>query len=139
MRRYYSYREGNGPWHIFGERKQPKSRDRGRATQRFLDGRDSFQAFMLPGGHDLIGDTRAEMPECDGSAYSDRMWQWDHEKMQRCTAEHIGGPFYRATEEQMSAFLSAYFDKPLKFVALWQGNNAASGYEYYLFFWREAA
>lgn len=79
------------------------------------------------------------MPTCDGSVYSDRLHQWDHEKYVACAEKHLTGQWHTNTPSQLGAFLSEYMGKSVQAVTLWQYNNASSGFPVWLVFYRDVS
>lgn len=133
-RRYYSYTQGNGPWHILGLRADVDDDDlieNERAMRRTHGQAWGRGGFRDP---DLMNEF-GPYPPSDHSVYSDRMCQQDREKYEAARERACGGkPFYHCTQEELSQFLTLYYGKPQEFVALWQGNNASNGFEYWVFF-----
>ncbi len=70
--------------------------------------------------------------------YSDRMAQWGHAKFQTACATGPKQHFRYWTPAQVSKFLTAYFGKPIRAVALSEGCNVSSGYPYWVFWFRDA-
>lgn len=76
-----------------------------------------------------------------GSAYSDRMMQWDYEKFNKSCEEVWGNKgqlfhSYIRQPKDIEKFLQLYFDKPnLKLARLVEGCNVSSGYPYWVFEW----
>lgn len=75
--------------------------------------------------------------------YSDRLWQRDVTAFEAAViaAGKVGSGqrFDQYTARQASAFLSAYWDKPIECVALAEGCNVSNGYPYWIFWYRDAA
>ena len=118
MRRYYSYTEGNGPFHVWGEN-LPKY------ERRIFEGRVEYPEPVAPQGA--------------SSVYTDRLYQWDAQKHDDLCRKHFGNEsqhWHERTPEQTSAFLSDYLDKPVQAVACWQVNHAANGHPIWLLFYR---
>jgi len=137
--RYYSYTQGNGPWHILGKRPQGdvNSRRREACAREVVFGPTLGRRGFEMRDRDLM-DSFGPYPEADHSVYSDRMFQWDSEKFVTAKKEACGNkPFYHCSEEELGHFLSLYNGTPQEFVALWQGNNASNGFEYWIFFYND--
>ena len=66
--------------------------------------------------------------------YSDRLWQADPAKYEKLQAL-VGCRFEQARPEQLDAFLSAYWGKPIVVAAFAEGCNPSSGYPYYIFWY----
>lgn len=100
---------------------------------RTRDKRDysySYDEFFIFGSRSVIA-------RVAGADYSDRLWQWDHQKADSLWAKHVATRWAHATGEQLSAFISAYHGKDLKVVALAEGCNPSSGYPYWIIWYRE--
>lgn len=73
--------------------------------------------------------------ETNGSAYTDRIWQWDHDLSTRLWEKHAGKrvsphDLSRVSPKVMEAFLRERFDHPkLTIVVMMDGCNQSSGYE----------
>ena len=77
--------------------------------------------------------------KCD-AVYSDRLYQWDYEKYNRCCQEvfkNKGQQFYQRNPKDIEKFLSMYFDKQIKLTAIMQGCNQSSGFPYWIFLYEE--
>lgn len=75
-----------------------------------------------------------------GAVYSDRLYQWDWEKYNRCCQEvfeNQGQQFYQREPKEIERFLSMYFDKEIKLTAVMQGCNQSSGFPYWIFLYEE--
>lgn len=119
---YYSYTQGNGPFHVWGEN-PPRIHP---MLAQAMRGRDVEPEELV-------------MPDKAQTVYSDRLLQWDSEKHDALCRKHFGNEgqdWHGRTPELIGAFLSDYMGKPVKAVALWQYNNAASGYPIWLIFFR---
>jgi len=69
--------------------------------------------------------------EVNGTVYSDRLQQWDYQKTENLKQKHFGnkGDYYdNRTPEQIEAFLSEYFEKPVKIIFIMKYCNFSSGY-----------
>lgn len=74
------------------------------------------------------------------AVYSDRLYQWDYEKYNKCCHEVFkvkGQHFGKADPKNIEKFLSMYFDKDIKLKAVTQGCNQADGNAYWVFFYEE--
>ena len=74
------------------------------------------------------------------AAYSDRLFQWDSEKYNKCceeTFKNKGQYFYEREPEEIQKFLSLYFEKEVKLTAVVQACNQATGYPYWIFLYEE--
>ena len=76
--------------------------------------------------------SRKDIEEADDGLYSDRIFQWDHEKASECWKKHIRGRWEHATPKEISAFLSEYLERPVVATALAEGCNASNGYPYFI-------
>lgn len=77
--------------------------------------------------------------KCD-AVYSDRLYQWDYDKFNRCCKEvfkNQGQYFSERDPKEIEKFLSLYFEKEVKLMAITQGCNASTGYPYWVFFYKE--
>lgn len=70
------------------------------------------------------------------AVYSDRLGQWDREAFNR--GWEAGGKkrFNQMNEGEVSAFLTAYWNKPTEAVALAEGCNVATGFPYWIIWYR---
>lgn len=74
------------------------------------------------------------------AVYSDRLYQWDYEKYDKCCQEvfkNKGQAFYQREPKEIEKFLKMYFEKEIKLTAVAQGCNQATGYPYWVFFYEE--
>lgn len=71
-------------------------------------------------------------------AYSDRIWQWDHEKAQQATDAANTTDAPTGSPMWYEHYLSSYLGKPVKLCHIIGGVNVSSGYEYFCFGWRDA-
>lgn len=74
------------------------------------------------------------------AVYSDRLYQWDYEKYNKCcqeTFKNQGQSFDKREPKEIEKFLSMYFEKEIKLTAVTQGCNQATGYPYWVFFYEE--
>lgn len=90
----------------------------------------SYDEFFIWGSRETA--KRAE------GLYSDRIWQWDRAKADRCWYEHVGKRWDCATGRQISRFLSDYLGKPVKATALAEGCNPSNGYPYWIVWFKDA-
>jgi len=81
-------------------------------------------------------------PEKHGNCsavYSDRLWDWDFKKYNRCCKEvwnNEGQYFSNRSPESIERFLRLYNDKPdLKLVKISEGCNVGNGYPYWIFWY----
>jgi hypothetical protein len=75
----------------------------------------------------------------DSAVYSDRLMQWDFTKFNRCRKEVWGDQgqlFFNSKKEDIEKFLSLYFNEDIKLTAIMEGANLASGYPYWIFYYR---
>lgn len=76
--------------------------------------------------------------ECS-AVYSDRLFQWDYEKYNKCCQEvfkNQGQQFYKREPKEIEKFLGMYFEKEIKLTAITQGCNQSSGYPYWVFYYK---
>lgn len=76
--------------------------------------------------------------------YSDRMYEWDCEKFDRCIMEvwptgNHGQYFSRDRVEDIKKFLDLYFGYPVTVHGVLQGCNVSSGYPYWIFVFTKEA
>lgn len=72
----------------------------------------------------------------DGCVYSDRLFQWDWEKYNRCCEEVWGNQgqyFNNRMPEDIEKFLSLYIGKKIKLTAIMEGCNWSNGYPVWVF------
>lgn len=77
-----------------------------------------------------------EATQAKDSVYSDRMYQWDFKKFNRCAREVFGNEgqdFSRRETSKIQEFLSRYLGKPVKLLKVSQLVNASSGFPYWHF------
>lgn len=70
--------------------------------------------------------------------YSDRLWQWDSGKYDKCCQEVFGDTgqyFSRRKPEDIERFLSLYFGDEIELLAILEGCNQGNGYPYWIFFY----
>ena len=76
--------------------------------------------------------------ECS-AVYSDRLFQWNYEKYNKCCQEvfkNQGQQFYEREPKEIEKFLGMYFEKQIKLTAIVQGCNQSSGYPYWVFYFK---
>jgi len=71
------------------------------------------------------------------AVYSDRLSQWDYDKNSQCVRDHLptGRNDYAwrtANQKQASAYMTAYYGKPYRAVAIAEGCNVSNGYPYWI-------
>jgi len=74
------------------------------------------------------------------SAYSDRLWGWDHKKHDCLCQKHWnnrGQYWHERTPKEISSFLSDYYGKKCTVVKIVLYENAANGYPVWNIFWTE--
>lgn len=74
------------------------------------------------------------------AVYSDRLWQWDYEKYNRCCQEvfkNQGQRFDEREPEEIERFLSMYFGNEIKLLAIMKGCNVNSGFPYWIFLYEQ--
>ena len=74
------------------------------------------------------------------AVYSDRLFQWDWEKYNKCCKEvfkNTGQFFDKREPKEIEKFLSLYFNKEIKLTAVAQGCNQATGYPFWVFFYEK--
>jgi hypothetical protein len=78
-------------------------------------------------------------PEC-GGYYSDRLFQWDHKKYDKCCREVWGneGQHFDSREpKDIENFLRLYNDDPeLELRKISEGCNVGNGYPYWVFWYK---
>lgn len=76
----------------------------------------------------------------DSAVYSDRLYQWDTKKYNKCYQEIFkksGQIFNGKNPDGINKFLNMYFDKDVRLTAIMRGCNISSGFPYWIFFYRE--
>lgn len=74
--------------------------------------------------------------EPNTTLYSDRLWQWDSDKYNKCNNEVFGNTsqyFNISEHKKIEKFLSLYLDKPVKLVKIKEEINVSNGYPYWRF------
>lgn len=77
-------------------------------------------------------------PLLDDAVYSDRLSQWDYDKYEAACkhAFKTGGQFSTKSLDEISDFLSYYFDKKVECTCIMEGCNVATGYPYWIFYYK---
>jgi hypothetical protein len=86
----------------------------------------SYSEFFHFGNHAEIDMYKTE------ANYSDRLSQWNYDQY-RSACAMLTGRFEHCGSQQVSDFLSHYFEKPVVAVAMAEGCNPSSGYPYFIF------
>lgn len=110
---------------------------RQRVDPKWVDPKRTRGKHSHPYAYDAFYHWRDRHIKRAHAVYHDRMQQWDWDKFEKARKLITGKWFYECTREELSAFLSAYFDKEIKAVALVEGCNQTSGYPYWVFYYRE--
>ena len=116
---------------IFGEVVEPQFVD--------LDGNEiKRNPFTHPYSYDeyVIWKDENFNKEKYSAVYSDRLYQWDYEKYNKCCQEvfkNQGQRFNQRDPKEIEKFLSMYFDERIKLTAIMQGCNQSSGFPYWIF------
>ena len=116
---------------IFGEVVEPQFVD--------LDGNEiKRNPFTHPYSYDeyVIWKDENFNKEKYSAVYSDRLYQYDYEKYNKCCQEvfeNQGQRFDRRDPKEIEKFLSMYFDERIKLTAIMQGCNQSSGFPYWVF------
>ena len=108
-----------------------------RVDPKWVDPRHTRGKHSHPYSYDAFYHWRDRHINRAHAVYHDRMQQQDWDKYEEARELVKGKWFNECTREELSAFLSAYFDKEVKAVALVQGCNQSSGYPYWVFYYRE--
>ena len=77
-----------------------------------------------------------EISEAKHSVYSDRLYQWNAKKFNECCNivwNNSRQYFSNRTPEEIEKFLSLYFTKEIKLVAIYEYENASNGFPYWRF------
>ena len=127
------YDDWDDEWLDNCHRRQP------RVDPKWVDPRRTRSKHSHPYNYDAYYHWREKNLKGAHAEYHDRMQQWDWEKYQEAFAlvEDKGVTEY--TRDELSAFLSAYFGRKVKAVALVEGCNHGNGYPYWIFYYREVA
>ena len=116
---------------IFGEVVEPQFVD--------LDGNEiKRNPFTHPYSYDeyVIWKDENFNKEKYSAVYSDRLYQYDYEKYNKCCQEvfeNQGQRFDQRDPKEIEKFLSMYFDERIKLTAIMQGCNQSSGFPYWIF------
>jgi hypothetical protein len=74
------------------------------------------------------------------AVYSDRLFQWDNKKYDRCCKEvwNNQGQYFNCREaSDIEKFLRLYYDDPkLELVKIGEGCNVSTGYPYWVFWYK---
>jgi hypothetical protein len=71
--------------------------------------------------------------------YSDRLWQWDHEKCKRSSEAAKESGAKPRTARFALVMLQYYYDDPnLELVCIMTGFNPSNGYDYYVYGYRRS-
>lgn len=92
---------------------------------------DEFVEWKKEGNNDI---------EKESAVYSDRLWEWDHEKYNKCCQKVFGDNrqyFNSSNPDEIEKFLSLYFEKEVTLIAIVKGCNQSSGFPYWIFFYKE--
>ena len=76
------------------------------------------------------------------AVYSDRLYEWDYNKYNRCCREVFGNEgqyFHNRRREDIEKFLSLYFERGITLTAIIQGCNQGNGYPYWVFFYKDVS
>lgn len=74
------------------------------------------------------------------AVYSDRLYQWDRDKYDKCCQEVFGDTghvFSNRSPQKINEFLNKYFEKTVMLTAITQGCNVSNGYPYWVFYYEE--
>ena len=74
----------------------------------------------------------------NSAVYSDRLYQWDSKKYNKCCEEIFQNQVQRFDQrnpERIEKFLCMYFDTKIKLTSIVQGCNLSSGFPYWIFFY----
>jgi hypothetical protein len=80
--------------------------------------------------------------EKDHAVYSDRLFQWDSKKYNKCCKEvwnNEGQYFNNREPKDIERFLSLYFGQETKLTLILEGCNISNGYPYWVFFFENKA
>lgn len=64
------------------------------------------------------------------TVYSDRLWQWNHDKYKKVHEQVFGNAgqiFWGETKEKCSEFLSLYFGREIKVINMYDHENCSNG------------
>ena len=72
--------------------------------------------------------------------YSDRLMQWDYDKFTKCMkmiwGENCGQYFNNKEPKDIEKFLNLYYAKNIELTGIEQGCNVATGYPYWIFYYK---
>jgi len=77
--------------------------------------------------------------EIDGSLYTDRLSQWDYDKMRKLQKKHFGnsGDYWTSFKpEEIEKFLCDWLDKEVKLVLMLEYCNVSNGYPLWQLMWK---
>ena len=111
------------------------------------DPRDKYGIYPSYMEHELKADKPYSYPEFyryqnnsvtpNATDYSDRLWEWDHEKYDRCMKEAAGDTAQIVSHhsaEKLERFLQLYHEcDELKLSAIVEGCNVSNGYPYFVY------
>lgn len=69
--------------------------------------------------------------------YSDRLYEWAYKKSEEAWKKATEDGYVLRSADFYEAYLSAYFDKPIKLYAVMAGVNISNGYPYAIFGFKE--
>lgn len=78
-----------------------------------------------------------KLPKSCSTIYSDRLYQWDHTKYNKCCKEvwnNEGQYFNNRDPKDIEKFLSLYYDRPIELLKIGECCNVSSGYPIWIFF-----
>ena len=77
----------------------------------------------------------------DNGDYSDRLMQWDYDKFTNCMkeiwGERCGQYFDNKDPQDVEKFLRLYHGKIIELTGIEQGCNVATGYPYWIFYYKD--
>ena len=121
--------------YIYGEEIKPQFVD--------LDGNEiKRNPFSHPYNYDeyVIWKDEDFDKEKYSAVYSDRLWQWNYEKYNKCCQtvfKNKGQMFDNREPKEIEEFLIMYFDKKIKLTAVIKGCNLSTGYPYWIFIYED--
>lgn len=77
-----------------------------------------------------------EDTKCDGSADSDRLWEWDYARAEAAWASVPEAQ--RNTPRGVQTYLSAYHNRPVDLVSIHAITNRSNGYTVWSYAWKWA-
>lgn len=96
--------------------------------------RDQYDAFDMHFTRTYTVDRLVCEPDhTDGSADSDRLWQWDYDKAQVAWAAVPESE--RNTPRGVQTYLSAYWNRSVRLISIHAITNRATGYAVYSYAW----